>query len=418
MRSFGKLVVAAAVVVAGCSGDSGVRDGNSKGGSHVSGPAGGVKGAAGTGTDGFGNNMTGGVSVNMQQPIATTDAGFIGDSLCEVGKYCAPSGADPDGCGTLTLNTNVTITEQPGNLLIIFDQSASMNEPWGMADKLTAAKDSLIGAITPLADKLTVGAIFLPTTLCAGISLEGGAVAPIEDPSQINFMPGPQFLQAWDAKWAAVPGFGVGTPLNEAFDRADVALQNAQQNMLLKGKVAVLVFTDGAPNCIPDAMTTGIPTKPEPDHAADWLGQGMQTYMIGLPGAAGVDLLDQIAMSGGTMNYITPDDPAQLQMILTQVVSQQVSMGFNSCSIDLDPAADPVDKLQLVATEMVMGAPLDENVPHDLGNGGGWTITPDGKHVELGGSLCSDAMGGRFNALQFKYGCKELPPLPPEPSPD
>jgi hypothetical protein len=100
------------------------------------------------------------------------------------------------------------------------------------------------------------------------------------------------------------------------------------------------------------------------------------------------------------------------------VVSQQVTMGFDSCSIDLDPAADPIDKLQLVATEQVMGTATEEDVPHDLGNGGGWTISSDGKHVDLTGSLCSDAMSGRFDALQFKYGCKELPPLPPVPPPD
>ena len=44
--------------------------------------------------------------------------------------------------------------------------------------------------------------------------------------------------------------------------------------------------------------------------------------------------------------------------------------------------------------------------------------TDDGTHVELLGSLCSDAMGGRFDALKFTYGCKELPPLPPVPPPD
>jgi hypothetical protein len=68
-----------------------------------------------------------------------------------------------------------------------------------------------------------------------------------------------------------------------------------------------------------------------------------------------------------------------------------------------------------VLTEKVMGVPTDEAAPHDLGNGGGWTITPDGVHVELTGSLCTDAMGGRFDALKFTYGCKELPPLPPVP---
>jgi len=412
------MVGLATAVGAGCSGDQssgGSRTGNS---AHVSSaPGGGNHGGSAGGGD-FGNNMTGGISTDPKMPTATGDAGFIPGTMCEVGKFCAPTEADPNGCGTLTLQSDIEVTTNPGNLLIIFDQSASMNEPWGTSTKLEAAKAALVAAITPLADKLTVGAIFLPTSICAAIALEGGAVAPIEDPAQINFMPGPAFLQAWDAKWANSLDLGVGTPLNEAFDRADVALQNAAKNMTLTGKIAVLAFTDGAPTCFPDEMTQGIPTKPEPDHAADWLGQGIKTYMVGLPGALGVDLLNQVAVSGGTMMYITPDDPTQLEMVLKGVVEEQVSMGFNSCSIDLDPAADPVDKLQLVATEDVMGTATDENVAHDLGNGGGWTITGDGKHVELVGSLCSDAMGGRFHALQFKYGCKELPPLPPVKGPD
>jgi hypothetical protein len=58
------------------------------------------------------------------------------------------------------------------------------------------------------------------------------------------------------------------------------------------------------------------------------------------------------------------------------------------------PATDIPDKLQLVLTKSINGTPTDESAPHDLGNGGGWTISPDGAHVQLTGSLCDNAKGG------------------------
>ena len=425
MRVMGT-VLAAALALTGCSGDTGGTGGRTGGNTQTGRQLPGAAGTSGTGTgagDGFGNSPgQQGVSSGSGSGGMDTTGGAVGDGgMCQSGQFCAPSGPDPTDCGSLTLDTNVKITTVPGNVLVIFDQSASMEEAWGSTTKLAAAQQALVDAFTPLLDKLTIGAIFLPTYACVPLfpPPDGGAVAPIEDPSQINFMPGPQFIQAWNAKWQNVPGMGIGTPLNEAFDRADVALQNGLGNMSLMGNIAVIAFTDGDPNCFPDAMVDGIPTKPEPDHAADWLAQGIKTYMVGLPGAAGATVLDQIAMSGGTMTYITPDDPMQLEDKIKQIVQEQIKTGFDSCSIDLTPAADPVDKLQLVATEQVMGAPTDESVPHDLMNGGGgWTITADGSHVELTGSLCDDAKNGRFDSLKFKYGCKELPPLPPVAPPD
>jgi hypothetical protein len=56
---------------------------------------------------------------------------------------------------------------------------------------------------------------------------------------------------------------------------------------------------------------------------------------------------------------------------------------------------------------------VQETVPHDLGTAGGWTITPDGSHVELMGGVCDGAKSGSFSKLTFTYGCKNIPPIPP-----
>jgi hypothetical protein len=200
----------------------------------------------------------------------------------------------------------------------------------------------------------------------------------------------------------------LGTPVGESFDRAAVGLE--QSAAMLTGVTAIMLFTDGAPTCFPDAAAQGIPTKLETEHAAAWLAQGIKTYVVGLPGAAGVQLLNDIAVAGGTGAYITPDDPAVLEAKLNEIVLSTVKMGFDSCTLALDPPAEVVEKLQIVVNDTMSGPAY---IPRDLGGGAGWSITPDGRTVELLGQVCEDAMSGRFSSVKFEYGCDEPPEIPP-----
>jgi hypothetical protein len=282
-----------------------------------------------------------------------------------------------------------------------------------------------------LQDSLTVGAIFFPTYACAARGGAGGlagglpgglpggaagpggilmgvggmAVEPIDGVGQIPFQPATQFLPNWDAHWnMAGAGIGVGTPMQEAFDRANDAITTAQ----LQGDVAVVAVTDGAPNCFPSSDTTDL----EVNRSAKWLtDRGIKTYVVGLPGAAGVQLLNDVAAQGGTMEYILPDDPKQLEDRLRTLIQETNKVVFDTCSIHLTPAADPADQLLMVVKE----AKDDtlHQVPHELTPTAGWTITPDGTQVEIVGDLCADAMSGRFTSITFQYPCKEGEPIPP-----
>lgn len=404
------------LVTACSSSDGSVPLRNQPGASPVIGAGRGAAATAGAGTR---SGAAGFGSINPDQGIApitpiedTMDSGPKNPDAgpCVVGQFCGPQGPDPENCGSLRLEQDVEITRHPGNLLIVFDQSLSMNDPWGNTTKIVAAQQALQNAIMTLQDSLTVGAIFFPTLACIP-GLPGVAVDPIDTANQIKFQPGPMFLQAWNAHWQMLGGaLGIGTPMQEAFDRADAALKSA----MLTGDVAVVAFTDGAPNCIPDDTMTMIPTMPEPMRAAGWLAdKKVKTYVVGLPGALGVDLLNQVAVMGGTMQYIVPDDPAMLEAKLKEVVSETVKSGFNSCSINLKPAADPVEKLQMVVEENGKR----QKVARMLSADAGWSITADGTHVEITGKLCDDAKAGRFQSITFEYGCKDLPELPPPPRP-
>ena len=155
-----------------------------------------------------------------------------------------------------------------------------------------------------------------------------------------------------------------------------------------------------------------IPTALETDRATAWLGNNIKTYVVGLPGANGVAILDQIAQAGGTNSYIVPDDPATLEAELRTIVEETVKRGFDSCSINLTPAADVPDELLLIVEES--GVDGVQQVPRDLG----WSLSGDGAHVEITGTLCDDVMTGRFSSITFEYACPEAPPPPVLPPPD
>ena len=431
--------LAIAVVLCGCSGgDTSSSGGNTSRGTSGLGPGGVATGTGGSGSTGdttggnagaFGNSSgnapgVGGGSGGASSQQTTGDAGMPSDgSDCQAGQFCAPSGPDPNGCGTLTLESTVKTVTMPGNVLLIFDRSWSMSDQWNGMVKWQAAGQAIIGALMPLQDLLTIGGVMYPSNTAGPNDI--GLICNVDQyssPEQLAFQPGAMALQALQSAppsgmpspmYAAVGGDqGLGaTPTTEAVLEANVALQNTT----LMGTTVAILITDGEPNCAWDqAMTTST--------VSGWLsGLGIKTYVIGLPGVNGNGpaVLNAIAQAGGTDQYIVPTDATMLQQKLSDIVMQTVKAGFDSCSIDLTPAADPVDKLQLVATEQVMGVPTEESVPHTLDMGvGGWTITSDGTHVELTGSICDDAKGGRFDKLEFKYGCKELPPLPPTPPPD
>ena len=397
------------LAIAGCAASD-----PDRGPGQVAPPSGGSGGASGTsgrgGAGGIDNPVGGGPLAGLGGFGGVTGGQGGGGGDCVPGMFCAPV-IDEEGCGTLELETDVEIIREPGNLLVVFDQSASMNDAWGTSNKLQAAQDALTAAITPLADQLTIGAIMFPTLACIPFvpPAAGGVVAPITDPLQISFRPGAEFLTAWNARWPSGMGEGLGTPVNEAMDRAAVALQESAGT--LTGVTAVMLFTDGAPNCFPDAMTQGIPTQLETATAAGWLAgsPSIKTYVVGLPGAMDATILNDIAVAGGTMTYITPDDPAVLEAKLNEIVLSTVKMGFDSCTLTLDPPAQVVEKLQIVVNDTTAGPAY---IPKDLGGGDGWSITPDGTTVELLGKICEDAMAGRFSSVKFEYGCEDPPKIP------
>lgn len=377
---------AGAITLASCAADSG---GGATGGSGFTAGTGGAGAVGGAGSGGFGG--VGGAGGGF----GGVGGGFGGSG--GTGGFVSVDAGPDTGCGSLTVTADVEEVVTPGNLLVLFDRSLTMGDAWGSLPKWQVARDALSAALAPIADRLTVGAIVYPTIACTFNT--PNAVALVSDPSQVNFQPGPQFLQAW-TQWWSTNGLILGTPMQQAFDQAEVSMTAAA----LPGITAVVVFTDGMPT---DGGICAVGQMTSPARAASWLARGIKTYVFGLPGASSEQILRDVAMAGGTNDYITPNDPAALQRELETIASSVITVGFDACVFPFTPSVSEPDQLHLVVTENA----VEFDVGRDLGNGSGWTIDGAGTQVELVGALCDDAKSGRFSALRFEFGCVTYPPL-------
>jgi hypothetical protein len=354
---------------------------------------------------------------------SAADGGVDAGDGCVPGKRCAPTAPDPMDCGHTDIKTNVMKVDKPGNVMVVFDRSGSMEQDWNGMPKYLSAGNALVAALTPLKSLLTVAGEFFPSdsTLmpkdpncpngcvlfgpqqCCPVGGPIGScyVTTIDKPDQINFVPGDTFITSLPTEWHVMNANG--TPLQTGIERAADAIKAKT----FTDPLIVIVMTDGEPNCNTDQTKVL-------DQISAWKAAGISTHVVGLPGAQGAaDLLNMMAMTGGTSMYIDPKDPTELEMHLRTVISTTVSKGFDTCSFQLDPKAEAPEKLHLIVTENGM----ESDVPRNLSKDAHWSINAAADEVTLEGQLCDFAKNGTFDAIRFVFGCVTQPPLDPPPPP-
>jgi hypothetical protein len=356
---------------------------------------------------------------------AMPDANVSADG-CEIGKFCPPQTPDPDNCGKLELKTDTKTVLRPGNVLVVYDRSTSMTADWNGTPKYIAATDALVAALTPLKDQLTVGGVFFPSVggddmtcpmgcnvadpthwipgpqaCCLNTVANACTVTTIDQPDQLDFMPGDAFITGLPMR--SQMGLGNGTPLGAGIARAAEALAGR----MFTDPLVVLVMTDGEPNCMTDPQMVL-------SQVTTWQQNNIPTYVVGLPGAQmAADLLNQVAAAGGTDTYIDPANAQDLETRLRNVISSTVRAGFDSCTFSLDPKADAPEKLHLIVTQ----AGTESDIPRDWSKNATWKINAEGNQVDLEGQLCDMAKEGKFEGLRFVFGCVDVPPADPPPEP-
>ena len=399
------------VILGGGWGGSGVRGGGDRTGPNAPPPpavggsnAAGGSGAMTSGTAGFGNGT--GMPPTTAHGGTTRDAG--------VNETTSP---DDVKCGGTKFTPKITMTQIPGNILLIADKSGSMNDPFPATGnpKWQDARTAVANAVDSIKDLVKVGTVFFPDMAGCTPTVENNLcqcnVPPFASaPPQITFTPGPAFVPAWNS--AFIPVQGGRTPLSEGLQAADKALTDNLPTLM--GTTIVVVVTDGAPNCVLEGVAlndqigilTPLPMK--------WLGMGVKTYVIGLPGADDMDavtILNAVAAAGGTTQHIPATDPMTVQTELQKIIGLSVTSNFETCTIPLEKKPPNPDDVNLVVTKDGMDLAVDR----DLGDAGGWAMDQDSTNIVLQGRLCDAAKHGDYTNITVVFGCVDVPPLPPPP---
>jgi hypothetical protein len=179
-----------------------------------------------------------------------------------------------------------------------------------------------------------------------------------------------------------------------------------------EGPSIVILATDGGPGCsedltwpcecIPDTNCQLAPQNCfDVDNTVqavrDLASDGVQTYVIGVPGSEAVsDLLDRLARVGGTAvdrrHYAVDDEDGLIDAL------QDISGGVVPCRYQLENPPDDPDRVVLLIDGIDMARDRDRR--------DGWDLT-DETHVDLYGSVCRRVRDGELHQIEVRYNCTE-----------
>lgn len=351
----------------------------------------------------------------------------------------------PDPCerpprpdeATLCGNELVPVLQQKPNLYFVLDVSGSMSLTMdgGSATRLTVAKTSLYNLLYEIGHRINYGLAVFPgdgwDPSGDGSCSTGTEIFETQegDPVQcVNLRRAGETLTSFMQRVGPISATG-GTPLAATLEELTPTIA------ALPGTTAVVLVTDGAPNCgldpceaddcmpnleglhyrgqlcdadynccDPEILDTPLAPLNCVDRASSTAAVaalaelGIKTYVIGIPGSEFYqELLDQLAEAGGTAQegrrkYFAIRDGAALQEAL-QAIGNDVAI---TCEIGLQSeTVDP--KLTNVYFDSAV-VPASES--------DGWTYA-DGK-IHLHGSYCDELLSGNVVQVQIVSGCPTI----------
>ena len=359
--------------------------------------------------------------------------GGAGSPLFDASFQDGPPPADASGfCG----NQFFEVTQEPPNLYFVIDRSGSMTDkvaPGSGISRYTAVRTACVALVGELGDRVNVGAAVFPGSPLideCGAGAEVFPTRPGDEPQATDGGGGP-VTQAFAAATNVQPKGG--TPIARTFQTLLPTLS------ALEGETAVILATDGGPNCsyahkcgaadciwniegayllgdhcVPDynCCDTSIANGPGPlgclDSAATVAAvsalrdAGIRTYVVGIPGSQHyASLLDQLATVGGSARpgspaYYRVDDINTLGDALAQIGYQALA----TCDFALDAAPPKADFVNVYLD--------NELVAYDEANGWSWTSDTT---LSLNGDACEALKTGSVSHVQVVAGCPTQQPL-------
>lgn len=335
-------------------------------------------------------------------------------------------------------NELVPVLQQKPNLYFVLDVSGSMSITMdgGSATRLSVARTALYNLLYEIGHRINYGLAIFPgdgwDPAGDGSCSAGKEIFATRegDPVQcVNLRRAGEALTAFIQTVGPISPVG-GTPLAATLEELTPTIA------ALPGTTAVVLVTDGAPNCglnpceADDCMPNleglhyrgqlcdedynccspeVLDTPLAPLNCVDRAGStaavaalaelGIKTYVIGIPGSEFYqELLDELAEAGGTAQegprkYFAIRDAVALQEAL-QAIGNDVAV---TCEIELQSSGTFDPRLTNVYFDaaVVPASELD-----------GWTYA-DGK-IHLHGSYCDQLLSGDVVQVQVVSGCPTI----------
>jgi hypothetical protein len=355
------------------------------------------------------------------------DAAAAPDSTIVLDATSGPPSLDEAGyCGNQLISARV----EQRNLYFIVDRSGSMGAklPATSLNRFDAMREAVAAVLAEVGHRISFGAAVFPGIPAVNACAPGTEVFPTQPGDPAIYAAtgtfGPVLTDFLTGLVSIRPDGG--TPLSPTL----VALAPALR--ALPGETFVVLATDGAPNCNPDAVCNGadcdlnftqsiledgtecsastnccdprytargggpIYCEDGPDSVqaiSDLALLGIKTYVIGLPDSEGYTvLLDSMAVAGDTGhdNYYAVTDVADLAVHLRSI-GAEVAI---DCHIELDEEPPDPSLVNVYLDALV--------IPND--DAEGWTFTSPSA-IEIRGEPCERLETGSVLNVQIVAGC-------------
>lgn len=342
---------------------------------------------------------------------------IAGDKRCGAGKRCGSAGKCVDditlgfggtenggggstgtGGAGICAGTNLNLDKQIPTVLLLVDQSGSMDAEFAGSDRWQVLRTSLMTPGMGVVDTLQAQVRF-------GLALYSG-VANQPCPVITQVAPAMNNYPAIDAAYP-VPTDAIldNTPTGESIDAASTILQAVTE----LGQKVIVLATDGDPDSCaePNSNGTNPPREMALTAAEQAFQNGIFTFVISVAADADQAHLAELANVGqgyprnDAMNRMyLANDQAQLAAAFATIVE-----GVRSCAFALDGRVTDGGETQ--GTVTLNGVPLTLNDPN------GWRLSGPST-IELTGTACDTVKNTENVSLNAQFPCGIVIPNVPK----
>jgi hypothetical protein len=329
--------------------------------------------------------------------LTGTQGGASGAGLGGGGGSSGSTGNAEGTCG----ETTITANRAPVDIFIVLDRSGSMaysisedcyctvsggggqrcSNTTNCTDRLTAVKNAAEQVINA------------NPTINWGLELyssPGGADCSVSLTPQvpISATAGPTIVSDLGSATAANH-----TPTAAAINAASMYVQTVNDG----NSKAILLATDGMPNCVGGKVNENDDMPATTAAVAGAYAAGIPVYVVGMGPQQSITNLNQLAVAGGTTQYY-PADSVQALSDALAAISKIVS---TTCEFQT-PMTPPDNSKVYVYVDKKF---VDQSVDN------GWTFGATSSDIVLTGTYCADMLAGVTSTVQIIFGCADyIPP--------